>query len=61
MPPRGVFRPDFQSACERCGASPCVVIQGDTAHSSLLCGPHFFQDRLMNDWSLWNEEPESTE
>jgi len=60
------YVPIFNQECNRCGTEPCVGIQDqEILHSAVrstgLCGPHFFQDRLMSEWELWNDEPESTE
>lgn len=56
------FEPDFDSYCRECGATPCVVVV-DHEHKphTDLCGVHFFQDRRMVDWDLWNDPQDSTE
>ena len=56
-----IYQPDFQSECRICGTSPTVVVQGHTVPNTELCGPHFFKDRVMVDWELWNTLPEDTE
>jgi hypothetical protein len=55
------YQPDFEASCHVCGTSPCVVVVGHSQPDTELCGICFFHDRLMIDWSLWNEEVESTE
>ena len=55
------YRPDFTLECKECGETPTVVVVGHTCPSTELCGFHFFLDRLMTDWSEWNNEQESTE
>lgn len=56
------FVPDFDAECWRCGTSPCVIVV-DHEHKADtdLCGPCFFNDGVMIDWSLWNDIPEDTE
>lgn len=56
-----VFHPDFDEECHVCGASPCVIVEGHAQPDTQLCGPHFFHDRTMVDWELWNDQPEDTE
>jgi len=55
------YRPDFTCECRECGTSPCVVVMNHIQPDTNLCGPHFFNDHAMVDWSLWNDEPEDTE
>lgn len=57
------YLPIFGLECRRCGTSPVVGIQEtpNIIHSTGLCGPHFFADRLMVDWEEWNNSPESSE
>lgn len=55
------YHPDFDAECRICGASPCVVVDNHPQGDTELCGIHFFSDRSMIDWELWNEEIESTE
>lgn len=57
-----LYTPIFGQACARCDYNVCVGIQNDEGVSSTnLCGVHFFSDRTMVDWELWNEDKESTE
>ena len=58
---RSTFHPDFSCECRICGASPCVVVEDHIQPETELCGVHFFSDRRMVDWELWNEEEEDTE
>lgn len=55
------YHPDFDAECRICGTSPCVVVDGHGQPDTELCGWHFFHDRVMQDWSLWNEPLEATE
>jgi hypothetical protein len=55
------YHPDFDAECRVCAASPCVVVDGHISPDTELCGVHFFHDRLMIDWELWNEPSEDTE
>jgi len=55
------FRPNFSRECRECGARPTVIVEGHAVSQTDLCGPHFFADRLMVDWQLWNEQEEATE
>lgn len=56
-----LYRPDFQSECYVCGASPTVCVTGHVVPDTMLCGFHFFHDRAMVDWTEWNEREEPTE
>ena len=56
-----VYSPNFEGECHNCGASPTVVVSGHVVPDTQLCGPCFFSDRRMVDWSLWNDEIEATE
>jgi hypothetical protein len=56
-----VFKPNFDNECRECGAKPTVVVIDHPIPETDLCGPHFFADRMMLDWQLWNEQPEGTE
>lgn len=55
------YHPDFSSRCRLCDTAPTVVVEDHLQPDTELCGTCFFGDRLMVDWSLWNEQPESTE
>lgn len=55
------YHPDFSAECRLCGSSPCVVVEDHLQPDTELCGVCFFGDRLMIDWDLWNDQPESTE
>lgn len=50
------FHPDFDQECRFCGTSPCVVVEGHPQGETELCGPHFFRNYQMLDWSLWNDQ-----
>lgn len=56
-----IFRANFDGECYICAASPTVVVEGHITPQTLLCGTHFFNDRLMIDWELWNEPTEGTD
>jgi hypothetical protein len=56
-----LYLPNFDIECHECGASPTVVVRGHIVPDTALCGPHFFSDRTMVDWTLWNEPQEATE
>jgi hypothetical protein len=59
-----LYQPDMKAECRICGTSPCVVVYDpELRHNSDtdMCGPCFFQDRIMLDWELWNEPLEATE
>lgn len=56
-----VFTPDFEVECRDCGMTPTVTVVGHPVPKTGLCGPHFFKDRAMVDWDLWNDQPEDTE
>ena len=52
------YHPDMQAECRLCGRSPCVDVYDPEQRRNSdtdLCGWHFFNDRLMIDWELWNE------
>lgn len=55
------YQPDFRADCSLCGSCPTVIVVGHSQPDTELCGPHFFADRLMADWTLWNDEVEATE
>lgn len=55
------FAPNFSAECYMCGSSPTVVVVDHVTPQTLLCGTHFFADRLMVDWALWNDPIEDTE
>lgn len=55
------FRPNFQGECRECGTSPTVIVVDHPVPETDLCGWHFFADRSMIDWQLWNDDPEDTE
>lgn len=56
-----VFHPDFEGECRECGTSPTVIVVDHVMPDTELCGPHFFADRAMVDWTLWNTQEEDTE
>lgn len=62
------YIPIFDVECRNCGHSPIVGLieagnpgSPDRIRSTGLCGPEFFADRAMVDWSQWNDESEATE
>lgn len=50
--------PDFDKECRICGTSPCVIVVGHKQPDTDLCGSHFFNDKEMGKWELWNEQEE---
>lgn len=58
---KNIYRPDFNGECRECGTSPTVVVLGHIVPDTDLCGPHFFADRSMVDWELWNLRNEDTD
>lgn len=59
-----LFIPIFDLECEVCGDVPCVGINDpdcEGIRSTRVCGPHFFRDRSMRDWTEWNSPKEGTE
>ena len=56
-----VFRPDFQGECRECGRAPTVIVVDHPVPDTELCGVHFFADRSMVDWELWNLRDDDTE
>lgn len=57
-----LYLPIFDIECRSCDTSPCVgVMDEGKIRCTSLCGVHFFHDRLMVDWSLWNDSQEATE
>lgn len=50
------YRPDFETECSECGRTPTVVVINHIHPSTELCGYHFFLDRKMVDWQLWNDD-----
>jgi hypothetical protein len=60
----GTFHPDYSSECRLCETSPCVIVYDPESrhnHDTLLCGYHFFQDRLMIHPEYWNDKREESE
>lgn len=55
-----VFVPDFEIECRECGTKPTVIVVGHPIPETNLCGPHFFADRSMVDWALWNERDDES-
>lgn len=55
------YKPDFDGECYVCGSSPTVIVIDHVVPDTNLCGVHFFNDRRMSDWELWNDEREATE
>jgi len=55
-----MFHPDFEEECYLCGTIPCVIVEGHVQPRTRLCGPHFFHDHDMTDWSLWNDQQDPT-
>lgn len=58
---KNIYRPDFAGECRECGGSPTVVVLGHIVPDTNLCGVHFFADRTMVDWELWNLRDEDGE
>lgn len=56
-----VFHPNFEGECRECGSSPTVIVVDHPVPDTCLCGRHFFADRTMVNWELWNERQEDTE
>lgn len=56
-----VFHPNFKVECRECGRQPTVIVVDHPVPNTELCGPHFFGDRLMVDWELWNNREEDSE
>lgn len=58
-----MYQPIFQIECSECDATPTVGVQHEKGflEATKLCGPCFFSDRLMVDYTKWNDRPESTE
>lgn len=57
------YTPNFDKPCYVCSAKPTVRVE-DHEHGvpdTELCGPHFFLDRTMSDWEMWNNQREDTE
>jgi len=57
------YIPIFGAECNKCGYEPVVGVRQESGavRSSGLCGPHFFNDRYMTDWSYWNDIRDETE
>lgn len=58
---KNIYRPDWNHECRECGSKPTVIVVNHIVPNTDLCGPHFFADRAMVDWELWNDESEETE
>lgn len=58
---KNVYCPDFDNECRECGASPTVIVINHIVPDTDLCGPHFFADRSMVDWEMWNLRIEDSE
>lgn len=56
-----IYSPDFDGECRECGSSPTVIVINHIVPNTDLCGPHFFADRAMVNWELWNHQPDETE
>jgi hypothetical protein len=58
-----MYEPLFNLECVQCDREPVVAIRSDEGNLQVthLCGVCFFNDRLMADWELWNDKPESME
>lgn len=58
-----LYEPIFNLDCVECDEEPCVGLRDDDGvlRCTQLCGLHFFGDRLMMDWELWNNPIEGTE
>lgn len=53
------FTPLFDSECWKCGSSPTVgICQPKGPEDTRLCGPHFFVDPSMVQWSEWESSNE---
>ena len=63
MTPKHGFFPCFAASkrCTICDTSPTVQVfeNGQLVIDSEACGPHFFNDRSMLDYEVWNEPKES--
>ena len=55
------YTPNFEEECSICGTSPTVRVLHHIQPETRLCGPCFFADRSMIDWTLWNDNPETDE
>jgi len=58
------FIPIFDQECNQCGDTPCVGVRNSDnigIRSTGVCGLHFFFDRSMIDWEVWNDPVEGTE
>jgi hypothetical protein len=51
-----MYWPDWEDECRLCGTTPCVIVEGHVQPHTQLCGPHFFHDHDMTDWTLWNDQ-----
>jgi hypothetical protein len=64
MPP-DTFTPIFGIDCKVCESTPVVGVrdpdQPTQIRASGLCGVCHFGDRMMVDYELWNDQPESTD
>lgn len=56
-----IYCPDFAGECRECGSSPTVIVVDHIVPDTDLCGVHFFADRAMVDWQLWNLREDDTE
>jgi hypothetical protein len=58
-----MYQPIFQVECMECDATPTVGVQHEKGflEATKLCGRCFFNDRAMLDYTLWNNQPDSTE
>lgn len=58
-----LYEPIFNLDCVECDLEPVVGLRDDdgSLRCTQLCGLHFFGDRTMVDWELWNEPKEATE
>jgi len=56
-----IYHPNFDIDCRECGRLPTVIVVGHICPDTELCGVHFFSDRSMLDYDLWNNQSEGTE
>lgn len=52
------YHPNFLEPCRLCDTHPTVVVENHPSPFTGLCGPHFFHDLSMVDWTKWNDVEE---
>lgn len=55
------FVPNFDIECRICETKPTVTVVEHVEPDTELCGPHFFADKTMVDYELWNDQLDATE